>query len=141
MNTQPRPAPPGGAFHDAHTLTPNDATMLTLNVAQHPPAATDLDAWSAIAEILQPRDPDQVLAALDAAAAHDPYNEHLYVKIMRLQAAAGAVRQAVRRTLALLESRLAELGITPGAQTRHAAAMLTGAARAPGDACSGPADQ
>jgi len=41
MNTQPRPAPPGGAFHDARTPTSNDATTLTLNVAQHqqPPEA------------------------------------------------------------------------------------------------------
>ena len=35
MNTRPRPAPPGGAFHVAHTLTGNDATTLTLNVAEH----------------------------------------------------------------------------------------------------------
>ena len=33
MNTKPRPAPPGGACHVAHTLTANDATTLTLNDA------------------------------------------------------------------------------------------------------------
>ena len=40
---------------------------------------------------------------------------------MRLQAAAGHP-EAVRRTLALLESKLTELGLTPSSQTRHAAA-------------------
>ena len=48
-----------------------------------------LDAWTAIAEILRPRDPEPALAALEAALVHDPYNEYLYQKIMRLQAAAG----------------------------------------------------
>jgi DNA-binding SARP family transcriptional activator len=86
-----------------------------------------LDAWTTIAEILQPADPDQALSALETALSHDPYNEYLYVRIMRLQAAAGRP-EAVRRTLALLESRLTELGITPGAQTRQAAAALLGAA-------------
>jgi DNA-binding SARP family transcriptional activator len=97
-----------------------------------------LDAWTAIAEILQPRDPDQALSALETALAHDPYNEYLYVRIMRLQAAAGRP-EAVRRTLALLESRLTELGITPGAQTRQAAAALLAAA-APGPGHVGSAD-
>ena len=86
-----------------------------------------LDAWTTIAEILQPSDPDEALSALETALSHDPYNEYLYVRIMRLQAAAGRP-EAVRRTLALLESRLTELGIAPGTQTRQAAAALLGAA-------------
>ena len=86
-----------------------------------------LDAWTTIAEILQPSDPDEALSALETALSHDPYNEYLYVRIMRLQAAAGRP-EAIRRTLALLESRLTELGITPGTQTRQAAAALLGAA-------------
>ena len=86
-----------------------------------------LDAWTTIAEILQPADPDQALSALETALGHDPYNEYLYVRIMRLQAAAGRP-EAVRRTLGLLESRLTDLGITPGTQTRQAAAALLGAA-------------
>jgi DNA-binding SARP family transcriptional activator len=84
-----------------------------------------LDAWTAIAELLEPADPHQALAALDTALSHDPYNEYLYQRIMRLQAATGRP-DAVRRTLALLETRLAELGVTPGAQTRQAAATLLG---------------
>ena len=79
-----------------------------------------LDTWTTIAEILEPADPDQALAALDTALNHAPYNEYLYQRIMRLQAAAGRP-EAVRRTLALLGTRLAELGVTPGAQTRQAA--------------------
>ena len=90
-----------------------------------------LDAWTTIAEILQPSAPDEALSALETALSHDPYNEYLYVRIMRLQAAAGRP-EAVRRTLALLESRLTELGITPGTQTRQAAAALLAAAPAPG---------
>jgi DNA-binding SARP family transcriptional activator/nucleoid-associated protein YgaU len=84
-----------------------------------------LDAWTTIADILAPRDPGQALAALESALGHDPYNEYLYQKIMRLQAAAGHP-EAVRRTLSLLEARLTELGITPGTQTRHIAASLLG---------------
>jgi hypothetical protein len=34
MNTRPRPAPAGGVFHVAHALTSDDATTLTLNVAE-----------------------------------------------------------------------------------------------------------
>ena len=86
-----------------------------------------LDAWTTIAEILQPRDPDQALSALETALGHDPYNEYLYVRIMRLQAAAGRP-ETVRRTLALLESKLTDLGVTPSSQTRRAAAALLAAA-------------
>ena len=84
-----------------------------------------LDAWTRIAELLEPAGPDQALAALETALGHDPYNEYLYQRIMRLQAAAGRP-DAVRRTLRLLETRLAELGVTPGPQTRQAAAALLG---------------
>ncbi|MDA8322939.1 MAG: BTAD domain-containing putative transcriptional regulator [Actinomycetota bacterium] len=84
-----------------------------------------LDAWTRIAEITAPRDPEQALAALETALGHDPYNEFIYEKIMRLQAAAGRP-DAVRRTLGLLETRLTELGVTPGPQTRSLAASLLG---------------
>ena len=79
-----------------------------------------LDAWTPIAEILQPGDPGQALAALESALAHDPYNEYLYQKIMRLQAAAGRP-DAVRRTLSLLEARLGELTSRPAADPAVAA--------------------
>jgi DNA-binding SARP family transcriptional activator len=89
-----------------------------------------LDAWTVIAGILQSQDPGQALAALESALSHDPYNEFLYEKIMRLQAAAGHP-DAVRRTLNLLETRLTDLGIKPGTQTRQVAAALLGTAPAP----------
>ena len=76
-------------------------------------------------ELLEPAEPDQALAALDTALSHDAYNEYLYQRIMRIQAAAGRP-DAVRRTLRLLETRLTELGLTPAAQTRQAAATLLG---------------
>ena len=90
-----------------------------------------LDAWTRIAEILQPSDPEQALSALEAALTHDPYNEYTYQQIMRLQAAAGRA-DAVRRTLALLEARLGELEVTPGASTRQLAAALLGTGEPPG---------
>ena len=97
-----------------------------------------LDAWTTIADILAPSDPGQALAALESALGHDPYNEYLYQKIMRLQAAAGHP-EAVRRTLSLLETRLADLGITPGTQTRHVAASLLGTHNPPPRAGPPPA--
>jgi len=90
-----------------------------------------LDAWTTIAEILQPTDPDEALSALETAQSHDPYNEYLYVRIMRLQAAAGRP-EAVRRTLGLLESKLTDLGLVPSSKTRQAAAALLAAAPASG---------
>ncbi|HEY1822107.1 MAG TPA: BTAD domain-containing putative transcriptional regulator [Trebonia sp.] len=89
-----------------------------------------LDAWTVIAEILQPSDPGQALSALETALSHDPYNEYLYVRIMRLQAAAGHP-EAVRRTLGLLESKLTDLNLAPSSQTRQAAAALLAAAPGP----------
>jgi DNA-binding SARP family transcriptional activator len=101
-----------------------------------------LDAWTTIAEILQPSNPDEALSAVETALAHDPYNEYLYQRIMRLQAAAGRP-EAVRRTLNLLEARLTDLGITPAAQTRQIAASLLGttAPRPAAAASVGSADQ
>jgi DNA-binding SARP family transcriptional activator len=84
-----------------------------------------LDAYARIAEILKPADPEQALAVLETALTHDPYNEYTYLQIMRLQAEAGRP-DAVRRTLQLLEARLGELSITPGASTRQLAATLLG---------------
>jgi DNA-binding SARP family transcriptional activator len=77
-----------------------------------------LDAWTCIAQLLEPRDPDQALAALETALTHDPYNEDLYQRIMRIQIARSQP-DAARRTLSLLETRLAELGLDPAAQTRQ----------------------
>jgi DNA-binding SARP family transcriptional activator len=82
-----------------------------------------LDAWTTIAGILEPEAPAQALDALEIALGHDPCNEYLYQQIMRLQAQAGHP-EAVRRTLSLLQSRLNDLGVSPGAQTRQIAVGL-----------------
>jgi DNA-binding SARP family transcriptional activator len=86
-----------------------------------------LDAWTGVADIAQARDPGQALGALETALGHDPYNESLYQRIMRLQADIGHP-EAARRTFALLEARLAELGVSAGVQTRQVAALLLGPA-------------
>ena len=80
-----------------------------------------VDALARTAEILQPASPEQALTTLEAALAHDPYNEALYQKIMHIQARLGRP-DAVRRTLRLLQARLAELGLFPGPAARQAAA-------------------
>jgi hypothetical protein len=95
------------------------------------PRGAALDAWTTIAEILQPSDPGQALPALETALSRDPCNEYLYVRIVRLRAAAGRP-EAVRRTLGFLESKLTGLGLTPSSQTRQAAAALLAAGPAPG---------
>ncbi len=77
-----------------------------------------VDALARAADILQPEDPEQALTTLENALTHDPYNEALYQKIMDIQAQLGRPDTA-RRTLALLESRLATLGLAPTARTRQ----------------------
>jgi DNA-binding SARP family transcriptional activator len=84
-----------------------------------------VDALARIAEIMQPTDPEQSLTTLEAALAHDPYNEAVYHKIMHIQDRLGRP-DAARRTLRLLETRLAELGLSPDPATRQAATGATG---------------
>jgi two-component SAPR family response regulator len=77
-----------------------------------------VDALARAAGILQPDDPEQALATLETALTHDPYNEALYHRIMDIQARLGRP-DAAQRTLALLESRLAAIGLAHSAGTRH----------------------
>jgi hypothetical protein len=60
-----------------------------------------------------------------AALEHDPYNEAVYQEIMHIQARLGRPG-AARRTLALLEARLAGLGLSPAPATRQAAEIPPG---------------
>jgi DNA-binding SARP family transcriptional activator len=81
-----------------------------------------LNAHARIAEIVEADQPDQAIAALEQAIEHDPVNEELYQRIMRIHG-----RQhrpdAVRRTLRILEDRLAEIGeAEPSEATRSVAA-------------------
>lgn len=83
-----------------------------------------LDNWAHIAEILRDTDPEQAMAALEAALNHDPYNEYTYQQLMLLQAQAGRT-DAVRRTLQLLQARLKEIGVPAvAASTRQVIAGL-----------------
>jgi DNA-binding SARP family transcriptional activator len=70
-----------------------------------------LDALIRIAEMVQPADPEQALAALEAAVAHDRYSEDTYLRIMRLQAEAGRP-DAARRTYQLMLASLQDLELT-----------------------------
>ncbi|MCE7009934.1 transcriptional regulator [Kibdelosporangium philippinense] len=80
-----------------------------------------LDAVAALARALVDDDPEQTLDLLETARAFDPYNELLYRDIMRLQERLGRL-DAIPRTLALLTTRLAELGDQP---TPHAISLAT----------------
>jgi DNA-binding SARP family transcriptional activator len=81
-----------------------------------------LAAYARIAEILETDQPDQAIAALETAIDHDPVNEELYQRIMRIHGRLGRP-DAVRRTLRLLENRLAELAeAEPSEATRRVAA-------------------
>jgi nucleoid-associated protein YgaU/DNA-binding SARP family transcriptional activator len=80
-----------------------------------------LSAYARIAEILETDHPDQAVAALEAAIDYDPVNEELYQRVIRIH---GRLHRpdAVRRTLGLLENRLADLGqAEPSEATRRIA--------------------
>jgi DNA-binding SARP family transcriptional activator len=68
-----------------------------------------LGAYARIAEILEADQPDQAIAALEQAIEYDPVNEELYQRLIRIQGRLGRP-DGVRRTLRLLEDRLADLG-------------------------------
>lgn len=84
-------------------------------------AATD--AVSSLARLLVDTDPQQTLDLLDSARTWDPYNEHIYRDIMRLQAKLGQP-SAITRTLELLTTRLAEISTTPSPETHSLADAL-----------------
>ena len=80
-----------------------------------------LGVYARIAELLEADQPDQAIAALEAAIEYDPVNEELYQRVMRIHGRL-ARPDAVRRTMRLLENRLAELGqAEPSEATRRVA--------------------
>ena len=85
------PAPPAGPRAGA-VDAPAGASTAVLD-----PTAEQVTAGDAV----------EALTALERAIEVDPYDEGLYRRIMRLYAAAGR-RDAIRRTLRLLEARLAD---------------------------------
>lgn len=93
---------------------------------------TALDAAANLARTVVHTDPQRTLDLLEIARTLDPHNEPLYRDIMRVQARTGRL-DAVSRTLALLTTRLAEVGETPTPDTAALAARLV---RAHGPAAS-----
>jgi DNA-binding SARP family transcriptional activator len=91
-----------------------------------------LGVYARIAEILEPDQPDQAIAVLEEAIVYDPVNEELYQRIMRIHGRRHRP-DAVRRTLRLLEGRLAELcEAEPSEATRRVAARQLKPAPVPG---------
>ena len=84
---------------------------------------TALDAAAHLARTVVQSDPQRTLDLLEIARTLDPHNEPLYRDIMRVQARTGRL-DAVSRTLALLTTRLAEVGETPTPNTAALAARL-----------------
>jgi DNA-binding SARP family transcriptional activator len=81
-----------------------------------------LNVYARIAELLETDQPDAAIAALEQALRHDPLNEEIYQRIMRIQGRLNRV-DAVRRTIRRLENQLAELGgAEPSEATRRVAA-------------------
>jgi nucleoid-associated protein YgaU/DNA-binding SARP family transcriptional activator len=75
-----------------------------------------LDFLSAASRNIRPDDPDQALKILERARQLDPYNEPIYHDIAHTQAQLGH-HAAVKRTLALLATHLAELDEKPSPAT------------------------
>ncbi|ASO21605.1 DNA-binding SARP family transcriptional activator [Actinoalloteichus hoggarensis] len=82
-----------------------------------------LDAVAAAARATIAHDPEETLDLLETARTIDPHNDLLYRDIMRLQHRLDRP-EAIARTLALLTTRLAEIGETPSRETRVLAARL-----------------
>ena len=82
-----------------------------------------VDALARIAALLQECEPEQALNVLETAITHDPYNEAIYQQVIRIQIRLGRP-DAARRTLALLKTRLAGLGLNPDPATLQAARTL-----------------
>ncbi len=81
-----------------------------------------LSVYARIAEILETDHPEQAIAVLEAAIGRDPVNEELYQRVIRIHGRLGRP-DAVRRTMQVLEDRLADLGeAEPSEATRRVAA-------------------
>ena len=98
-----------------------------------------LDAWTRIAEILQPADPEQALSALETALTHDPYNEYLTCGSCGCRPQRAAPRPSAG-PWPCWNPGSPTLGLTPSAQTRQAAAALLGTGQ-PRPGGVGSADQ
>lgn len=82
-----------------------------------------ITAVGALAQILVDTDPRATLHLLETALEIDPHNEHLYRDMLRLHDRLGE-HHAIDDTLAILTSRLAEIGETPSRETLELAHHL-----------------
>lgn len=80
-----------------------------------------LSVLTRIAEILEPDYPDQAIAAIEQALTHDPVNEELYQRLMRIHGRADRPDE-VRRVLRRLTNQLADVGdAEPSAASKRVA--------------------
>ncbi|MEV0705204.1 bacterial transcriptional activator domain-containing protein [Saccharopolyspora sp. NPDC050389] len=94
-----------------------------IHTVRHAAQRTAINAISELARHHVADDPRHTLELLETATSFDPYNEHLYRDIMRLQDRLGT-HDGIPRTLALLEARLRDIDCEPAPETRALAAAL-----------------
>jgi DNA-binding SARP family transcriptional activator len=82
-----------------------------------------LDALATLIHRIREQDPEQTLSLLEQARHLDPHNEAIYRDIIRTQARLDH-HDAIKRTLDLLNTALAEIDTSPSAETRTLAAEL-----------------
>ncbi|KAA5825438.1 LysM peptidoglycan-binding domain-containing protein [Saccharopolyspora hirsuta] len=87
-----------------------------VHTVRHAAQRTAINAVSELARRHVATDPQHTLDLLETATRFDPYNEHLYRDIMRLQDRLGA-HDAIPRTLTLLQARLREIDLAPAPET------------------------
>ncbi|QIZ37898.1 LysM peptidoglycan-binding domain-containing protein [Saccharopolyspora sp. ASAGF58] len=94
-----------------------------IHPVRHAAQRTAINAISELARHHVADDPRHTLELLETATGFDPYNEHLYRDIMRLQDRLG-IHDGIPRTLALLEVRLRDIDCEPAPETQTLATAL-----------------
>ncbi|MGW5643670.1 LysM peptidoglycan-binding domain-containing protein [Saccharopolyspora sp. NPDC003762] len=94
-----------------------------IHTTRHATQRTAINAISELARHHVADDPRHTLELLETATGFDPYNEHLYRDIMRLQDRLG-IHDGIPRTLALLETRLRDINCEPAQETQALASAL-----------------
>ncbi|MGW5789238.1 LysM peptidoglycan-binding domain-containing protein [Saccharopolyspora sp. NPDC003752] len=94
-----------------------------IHATRHATQRTAINAISELARHHVADAPRHTLELLETATGFDPYNEHLYRDIMRLQDRLG-IHDGIPRTLALLEARLRDIDCAPTPETQALATAL-----------------
>jgi DNA-binding SARP family transcriptional activator len=90
-------------------LLAEDMTFTWLDALRSAARRDVLDACSHLVGLAVPNQPQVAIAALEKVIAIEPVEESLYRNLMRAQAAAGADRDTILRTLTLAEDRVRTL--------------------------------